>query len=180
MMRHLIASLAIASVLALAACGPEAPAQPPAPAMDAPEDIAAVAEVREAAMAAYGSADAEGLGGLYTAEAISEPNNSPTLNGRDEIIASLKGMFERASLKVTLVPERTKTTGDTGYESGHYMAEVTPKSGGTATTTEGRYMMLLAKGADGQWKVVYDMDNVGQPTTPDAEAGSSESAAPAK
>lgn len=180
MMRHLIAGLAIACVLTLAACGPATPAEPPAPAMDAPEDIAAVGKVREAAMAAYGSGDAEALGNLYSEDAISEPNNSPTLMGRAEIIASLEATFERASMKVTLVPDRTKTMGSTGYETGHYMAEVTPKSGGTSTSIEGRYMMLLAKGGDGQWNVVYDMDNVGQPTTPDAEAGASEAAAPAK
>jgi uncharacterized protein (TIGR02246 family) len=134
--------------------------------MDSPEDIAAIGKIREAAMAAYTGGDADALANLYTENAVSEPNNGPTLNGRSAIAASLKGTFERSSMKVTLVPDQTKTTGSTGFEAGHYTAEVTPKSGAASTTVEGRYMMLLTKGSDGSWKVAYDMDNVGQPSTP--------------
>ena len=161
MIRYLVASVALAGSLVLAGCAPAAvpPPPPAAPAADAPEDIAALNAARAAFMAAYEAGDAEAIGRLYLPEAVSEPNNQPTLKGRDAIVASLKSMFEQVSVKVVLTPDETRTLGSVGLDRGQYTVMVTPKAGAPPTSSAGRYMVVFVKGADGQWKVSRDMDN---------------------
>jgi uncharacterized protein (TIGR02246 family) len=162
MVRNVLFTLGSLSLAMLVGCSaPPAPAEtaPPAPAVDAPDDIAAVNAVREKFMAAYSTGDAEGVASLYTSDAVSEPNNTPTLKGRDAILQSQKAMFEQVTLKVTLTPEETTTRGTVGLDRGMFKAEVTPKDGGPSTTNEGRYLVVLVKDTDGMWRVARDMDN---------------------
>lgn len=147
-------------LLALALGGCTSANAPAPPETNATADVAAVNALREAFVNAYNAGDAGALGNLYTADGVSQSNNQPTLTGRDAIIASQKAMFEQVSVKLDLQPEETRTEGTTGYDRGHYTVEVTPKVGGSATTTEGRYLVLLVKEADGAWKVSRDMDNI--------------------
>lgn len=155
--------------LLLAACAPEPPAAAPPPAVqvNAPDDLAAVNDVRNKFMAAYNSGNAEAIASLYTADAVSEPNHTATLTGRDAILGSQKAMFERVTVKVTLTPDETTTRGQTGYDRGHYSVEATPKDGGPVVTNEGRYLVLLVKESDGTWKVARDMDNASAPSVAD-------------
>lgn len=57
--------------------------------------MAALNAARQAFMTGYEAGDAEAIGKLYTEDAISEPNNQPTLKGRAAIVASLKAMLRR-------------------------------------------------------------------------------------
>src|SRR5207344_1376992 len=99
MVRLSVTSVVLSSLVAFTGCSPAPPppsaAAPPAPVADAPADIAALNAARKAFMAAYEAGDVEAIGKLYAADAISEPDNQPTLKGRDAIVASLKVMFER-------------------------------------------------------------------------------------
>jgi uncharacterized protein (TIGR02246 family) len=173
MMRKLVVSVLLASSAGLAGCAaaPPPPPAPAAPVADAPADIAAINDARKAFMAAYEAGDAEAIGKLYTADAVSEPNNQPSLKGRDAIVASLKQMFEKVSVKPTLTPDETRTLGNVGLDRGHYTYTVTPKDGGgTPTSGEGRYLVVFVKDADGTWRVSRDMDNAMgvPPPAPDA------------
>jgi uncharacterized protein (TIGR02246 family) len=169
--RSLALSLIVSSILAVGACAPEPP-PPPAPAepvADAPADIAAINAARAAFMAAYEKGDAEAIGELYAPEAISEPNGQPTLSGRDAIVTSLTRMFEQVSVKPVLTPAETRTLGSVGLDRGTYTVTVTPKAGAPPSSSQGRYMVVFVKLADGSWKVSRDMDNalgLPPPTTP--------------
>ena len=169
-----VCSLALALVCAVM-LGGCAPAPPPPPAQNAPADVTAVNAVRTAFMTAYNAGDAAAIGKLYTADAISEPNNQPTLTGREAIVASQKALLDQVTVKLQLTPEETKTHGTTGFDRGRYVVAVTPKSGGSTVTTEGRYLVLLVKEADGQWRVTRDMDNSAAPPSSPAktDAGTS-------
>lgn len=163
MVRLSVTSVVLSSLVAFTGCSPAPPppsaAAPPAPVADAPADIAALNAARKAFMAAYEAGDVEAIGKLYAADAISEPDNQPTLKGRDAIVASLKVMFERVKVKPDLQPEETKTLGTMGVDRGRYIVTVTPKAGGTPTSSEGRYLVLFVKEADGTWRVWRDIDN---------------------
>jgi uncharacterized protein (TIGR02246 family) len=175
MIRSIAFSSLFTFAVVLAGCAPAAapPAPPAQPVADAPADIAALNAARAAFMAGYEKGDAEAIGNLYTPDAISEPNNQPTLEGRDAIVASLKSMFEQVSVKTVLTPEETRTLGNVGLDRGHYTVTVTPKAGAPTTSAEGRYMVVYVKGADGTWKVSRDMDNTAgaPPPTPAAALG---------
>jgi uncharacterized protein (TIGR02246 family) len=173
MMRGVPAHVVFVCSIALSGC---AATPPPPPANDAPADIAAIGAARSAFMAAYNAGDAEAIGKLYTADAVSEPNHQPTLSGRDEIVKSLASMFGQVTLKVELKSEETKTTANSGFDRGHYTASVTPKAGGPTTTSEGRYLVLFVKETDGTWRVSRDIDNSATPMAPSASPGTTEAA----
>ena len=162
MVRYAAASLILSSAVTLGACAPAPPAAPPAPpapVADDPADIAALNAARAAFMAAYEAGDADAIGRLYTAEAISEPDNQPTLRGREAIVASLKNMFEQVAVKPVLTPDETRTLGSVGLDRGTYTVTVTPKAGAPPTSSQGRYLVVFVKEADGSWKVSRDIDN---------------------
>jgi uncharacterized protein (TIGR02246 family) len=157
--------------LVIGACAPAAPPAPPKPAANAPEDIAAVNTARGAFATAYAAADAAAIGKLYTTDATSEPNGQPTLKGRDAIVASLAAMFQQVTVKAELKAESTVTLSGVAIDRGRYSVTVTPKTGGTGTTSEGRYLVVYVKEADGVWRVSHDIDNVdaiAAPRTPEA------------
>jgi len=172
-MRRVSLCCVFAGVLALAAC---ASPPPPAPERDAPADIAALNAVRSGFVAAYKAGDAQAIAQLYTEDAVSEPNNQATLEGRQAIVDSLTSMFELVSVDVDLIPDETTTLGDVGLDRGHYVVTVTPKGeGGSPSTSEGRYLVILARQADGTWKVIRDIDNASAPPmSPDEGTGSNE------
>jgi len=173
MVRRFVMALALTSAVGFG-CS-QAPAPPPAPAepvADAPEDIAAINSARAAFMAAYEQGDADAIGQLYAEDAISEPNNQPSLEGRAAIVQSLKNMFEQVEVQPVLESEETRTLGNVGLDRGHYTVTVTPKAGAPPTTSQGRYMVVFVKDAQGTWKVFRDMDNAAMVTlTEPAESG---------
>jgi len=174
MSTRVIASLILIGTLGAWGCSQPAPAPaPPAePVADAPADIAAINAARAAFMAGYEKGDANAIGQLYGPDAISEPNNQPTLKGRDAIVASLSRMFEQVSVKVVLTPDETRTLGSVGLDRGTYIVTVTHKSGAPPTSSQGRYLVIFTKQPDGTWKVSRDMDNAAgfPPTTSTAES----------
>jgi uncharacterized protein (TIGR02246 family) len=126
---------------------------------DAPDDIAGIHAARAAFVAAYAAGDADAIGRLYAADAISEPNNQATLTGRDAIVRSLQGMFTQMAVKVDLQTDETRTLGSVGFDRGRYTVTVTPKAGAPPTSAEGRYMVIFVKEPDGAWRVWRDIDN---------------------
>jgi uncharacterized protein (TIGR02246 family) len=148
-----VRSLVVAAITLAAACGAGASEA------NNPQDIAAVNTLRTAFMTAFNSGDAAGVGQAYTADAIEAGNHTPSLSGRDAIVASHKQMFEQMTAKIVLTPEETKTMGSSGYDRGTFKFTMTPKAGGAAINDEGRYLVLLEKGTDGSWHVARDIDN---------------------
>lgn len=171
MIRRGVVSVVFASLIGLAGCTQAPPPPPPEPVADAPADIEALNTARKAFMAAYEAGDANAIGNLYTADAISEPNHQPALEGRDAIVASLTKMFEQVSVKPQLETDETRTLGNVGLDRGHYTMTVTPKAGAPPTTSQGRYLVIYVKEADGNWRVWRDIDNAAMPpAAPDAPA----------
>jgi ketosteroid isomerase-like protein len=176
MARRLGFSTILSVTLLAGACAQPAP-PPPVPAADAPADLAALGAARAAFMAAYNSGDADAVGKLYMADAVSEPNHQPTVKGRDAIVAAQKAMYEHVSVKLTLTADETHTNGNAGFDRGVYSVEVTPKAGGPTSTVEGRYFVYYVKDSDGSWKVSRDMDNASTPMAPAEQAGAAAPAA---
>jgi ketosteroid isomerase-like protein len=106
---------------------------------------------------------------LYAEDAISQTNMMPTASGRAAIVEQLKGLFSQNNVRIDITPDETHTLGNDGWERGHYAMTMTPRAGGSPMNMEGRYMIVLAKGADGNWRLTRDMDNTATPPAPPAE-----------
>ncbi len=169
--------LAVALTAACTTAPPPAPSVAARPVVDDPASIAAIGEARKAFEAAYEKEDADAIGQLYTENAVSEPNFQPTIKGRAAIVASLKSLFEQVTVQTSLTPDETRTLGDVGLDRGHYTVTVTPKAGAPPTTSQGRYLVVYVKDADGRWRVSHDIDNA---PAPPAQAAAQPSAPAAK
>ncbi len=66
---------------------------------------------------------------------------------------STPGTFQWNTSKVEI-----SSSGDLAYETGKFVLKTVDKNG-QPTTTNGKYMCVWKKQADGKWKVVADIDN---------------------
>ena len=150
-----------ASLLLVACTQAPAPAPEPAQQMNAPEDLASIAKLRDGYAAAMTSGDAAAFENLYTPDGVSQTNQMATMTGRPAIVADMEKTFDQMSFSdMEIMPDETHTMGNMGFERGHYKMMVTPKAGGDPMPQMGRYMLVLEKGDDGMWRVARDMDNV--------------------
>jgi uncharacterized protein (TIGR02246 family) len=150
-------------LVSIVAVGCSAPAQP----ANTPEDKAAIDKLRSDFVAAFSAGDAEGIGKLYTEDAIAFPGNQPTATGRTSIVQFNKGTFDSMTMpKIEVTPQETLLRGDWAIDRGTFVFSATPKAGGPAITAPGRYLILLQKQSDGSWKIIRDMDNSDMPPPP--------------
>jgi uncharacterized protein (TIGR02246 family) len=125
----------------------------------APPDPAPINELRAKYQAAYNAADAAAAAALYTDDAVSLPDHHTALQGKAAIQQYLQEIFTQYSATMTITPSDTDIVGDVAHEHGTFTVKVTPKAGGDTVTDDGKYVVILKRGADGSWKIHHDIDN---------------------
>ena len=145
---------------AAVACAPTNGAGKPDSAATA-ADMAAIGKTRDAFAAAFKTQDVAAVTALYTSDGLTQPNNQPTGTGPAGLAASFKGFFDQFTITdFTLTPVKTEASGNLAYDIGTYSMTATPKPKGDVLKIDGRYVVILRKGADGTWKAIADMDNL--------------------
>jgi uncharacterized protein (TIGR02246 family) len=120
---------------------------------------AAEAEIRQGDQEFFNavkSKDAEAIADGYSADAVSNPPNSPPLKGHDAILKYNQEFLKLPKLALTGETETMgfSDDGTLAYAAGKYTATFAdPK--GHMVKDEGKYLNVLRK-VDGKWKVVVD------------------------
>ena len=99
--------------------------------------------------------DAVAVSGYYTEDARLLFFKGATVKGRAAIRDMMTGMFK--GMKVTemkIVSDECHPLGDAILDMGHY--EMTTEAEGKVTTEKARYVQVLKKGKDGQWRLFMD------------------------
>lgn len=162
-MRLLQSVVSMLAVVAVSACAASGGGK--SDSASAAADVQAIGKVRDAYAAAFKAGDVAGLTAMYTTDGLTQPNNQPTATGASGISASYTGFFGQYNIVAfTLTGVKTEASGNLGYDIGTYTFVATPKPKGDTIKADGRYVVLLRKGADGTWKAIADMDNL--PTAP--------------
>ena len=163
-MRRSSRLLSLVSLIAAAACAPASGAAKPDSATTA-ADMQAIGKVRDSFAAAFKAGDVAAITAMYTSDGFTQTNKQPTGTGPAGLTAAYKGTFDQLNIVAfALTPVKTEASGTLGYDIGTYSLVATPKLKGDTIKEEGRYVVVLRKGADGTWKTIADMDNV--PTAP--------------
>jgi uncharacterized protein (TIGR02246 family) len=131
----------------------------PQAAAGAPPDLGPVNELRGKYQAAYNAGDAAALAALYTDDAISLPDHHPAVQGRPAIQKYFEDLFAEYSATMMISPGDTDVTPNLAHENGTFTIKVTPKAGGDTISDDGKYLVVLKRGADGAWKIHHDIDN---------------------
>jgi ketosteroid isomerase-like protein len=63
-------------------------------------------------------------------------------------------------------PLETVISGDLAYQRGTFTVAATPKAGGNARHTQGTFLRIYRRQADGSWRMTRDMFNSDQPAAP--------------
>ena len=165
-MRRSSTALSALAFIAVAACTPAGGGGKPDSATTA-ADLQAIAKVRDSFAAAFKAGDVATLTALYVNDGLTQPDNQPTGTGPAGIAASFKRFLDQFNMMAfTLTPVKTEASGDLAYDIGTYTFTATMKPKGDTAKAEGRYVVVLRKGADGTWKAVADMDNITTPPPP--------------
>jgi ketosteroid isomerase-like protein len=92
---------------------------------------------------------------LYTPDAMVQRPNVPVVRGTAAIREFFFGLLESGMSEVELEPQRTELFGDFGYEAGRCKSLV-PVAMGKRREERGKYLVLLSRQANGEWKIVAD------------------------
>jgi ketosteroid isomerase-like protein len=99
------------------------------------------------------------------------PQNSPAQMGRDAITEANKTTFSMFDASIALNSEETKVAGNWAFDRGKYMLHLMPKTGNDMVMEQGKYVVILQKGADGAWKLAREIGNADEaPPPPPAPA----------
>ena len=123
------------------------------------DDEAAIRAATREWNAAEASKDLEKCISFYADDGERFATGSPAIRGavalRNEWrkYLSSPGTFQWKTSKVEV-----SSSGDLAYETGRFVLKTVDKNG-QPTTTNGKYVCVWKKQADGKWKVVADIDN---------------------
>ena len=145
------------AAFAAAACAPQGePSQE-----DIEADIAAVNAVREQEVAAIASGEANTA--YLAADAVLMPPNEPAVSGIDAIDAWFRDFLAQFTATVAYTSSEITVSGDWAIE--HYAGTLTltPVGGGDPMEEVLKGIHVYRRGADGSWKMVYDVWNSDAP-----------------
>ncbi|MEJ8566118.1 YybH family protein [Elongatibacter sediminis] len=144
----LVAGLALAAVLVSARAGADSWSA---------EERAVIAAMQQWEVAVE-SGDYDALADLYTEDAIYYPNQVAPVIGRDAIIERNRGRGNRGTVEITQQVDDVEIKGDWAVYSCAARVEV---DGGAGESAVGhvRVLLLMERGADGQWRIHRDIDN---------------------
>ena len=139
--------LAGAALLSLAACKP----QPITPA-----DETAIRAVESSYMTATNAGNTDGVLALYVADPMDLPPNMPPVSGTEAMRKFYGDMFKSVRFVLTLNPTKIAGSGDLAYATGtyHFTGTMNDSTHTALPADDGHYVDVLARQADGSWKIV--------------------------
>jgi ketosteroid isomerase-like protein len=92
---------------------------------------------------------------LYLPDALVQRPNVPAVRGAAAIREFFFGLLDSGMSEVELDPLRTELFGDFGYEAGRCKSLV-PIAMGKRREERGKYLVLLSRQANGEWRIAAD------------------------
>ena len=124
-------------------------------------DIQAVKDVEIAWARDAALKDPARFASYYAEDALVLSPNAPLVAGKDKIQAGLTALMADPNFALTFHSARVEASqkGDMVYTVGEYSRTVSDQKSKRPVTDRGNYLTVWKKQADGNWKVVTDMDN---------------------
>ena len=163
MRSHLGTALLISFALMLLTCTPATKQpEPEAESTNEANDMAALDDLRGEFIAAYNGGDST-LATLFTEDGMVMPPNASAANGRAEIQSFFRAHFVRFTGSLAVSAEEREVAGEWAFERGAYMNTLTPKTGGTPTDDEGKYLLISRRQPDASWRIARHIWNSNNP-----------------
>ncbi len=145
----------LSGLLLLVAC---APAAPPVPAADPVGDETAVRSTYERFTAAWNVGDAAAIVAFYTPAAVRIPPDSAMVSGADALMSGLTTFFGANQYTLDEAPiDDIQMSGDLAVVRGSWRDTAVPRAGGEASQSQGRWLTVWRRQADGSWQITLEM-----------------------
>jgi len=129
-----------------------------------PPDARAAADSIFAKYAAsLGAGDADAWASLWMEDGVQMPPDAPAVAGRSQIREKLRGILTQFRFDMRIHTEEVRTAGEWAFARGLYQATLTPKTGGPSIPIDGKFLTILARQADGSWRIYRDIFNSNLP-----------------
>jgi ketosteroid isomerase-like protein len=145
--------------LGLAAC---ASAPPP---HSRAQDLAGIDAFNQRYLKAINDGDANTLIAMTVDDHIMMMPNQPIISGKAKLDAASRRMAEQFNIRETWQPLETVIDGRLAYQRGTFSTTITPKAGGAARTTDGKFLRIYRRQGDGSWTMVIDSFSGDKPPT---------------
>jgi len=122
-------------------------------------DRSTPAGLRAAWIAAVAASDADALRSLLADDYEIWANGAAPLCGVEPAVEAMRGALARYHIEQSFEPLETIVAGDWAFERGVERMTVTPVAGGPAQTMAQRALLILRRGANGQWQYARGMTN---------------------
>lgn len=121
------------------------------------DDAAEISAIRAALEAAENAGDADRVSALLADDAVLMVPDFPVQEGRvtctaflREMMVWLAGGFDR---RITYTSAEVAVTGDAAFDRGTFAFTISPRSGGRVSRVTGKYLWMLRRTAEKEWKV---------------------------
>lgn len=115
---------------------------------------------------AVGTGNVDAYTALWAEGGVQMPAGAPPNVGKDLIRAKTAAKMEAGrqnTIVMEIDPAETTVVGDWAYSRGLYTVDVTGPDGTHLARTDGKFMTILTRQADGSWKIYRDISNSNGP-----------------
>jgi uncharacterized protein (TIGR02246 family) len=123
-----------------------------------PGGVGAVSEAGDEFAAALNAKDVSRALALYSDDAALLPPGGEPIRGLTAIEACWKQLIEQGLSEIRSRSVASESSGDLGFEAGEFELTI-HIPGGPVVTDRGKYLNVLKRGADGRWRITWDMWN---------------------
>ena len=151
----------------LLACGPAA--EVPWPTLE--EDLAGVAQARDAVLAALNNDDIDGVMGVLIDDHLTMSPGAPTVPDNQALMEWHQNRIDLFSFESNHVTDDILVEGDIAIERWSSQSTLTNREDGSATEDETKGLWVWQRQADGSWKLLWSIWNSDLPVGTDWNVG---------
>jgi uncharacterized protein (TIGR02246 family) len=146
------------------ACGQQS--VPGKSSMDTSADTAAIRSTVEKFVDTWNKADSASYGPMIAMDAVLIQPDGPPVQGRDAIVANMTKDIDTTKAQQTTTLDEVIVMGDHAYTRGTWNVTPTAAAGADTKAMNGKWSVLLQRGADGTWLIsrwMWNQENAPKP-----------------
>jgi uncharacterized protein (TIGR02246 family) len=126
---------------------------------DTSADIDGIEAMSKARAKAFNEGDAKSIAMHFTEDAVlMAPGSEPKIRP-EEVEKYYQTIFDTYDTRLKSYYNEVKVSGNLAYGRGTAEVTLIPKSGDSITTSVSKYLNILQKQANGEWKTTHDIWN---------------------